>query len=175
MLQIAQNHLKNTFPHPNGYAVAALEEIQTWGERDISQSCVERVMLPDAFHLAHYMLQKLTWVLEKMEVFPDNMKRNLNLTRGCIYSGSVKDLLVGWGLEPEETYRLVQSASFAAMEQGRELKDLIAGHELVAPHLKDAEKASALEACFDPWQGLKHLDALFAQCGISAEETVQLK
>ncbi|MEK7653140.1 MAG: adenylosuccinate lyase [Patescibacteria group bacterium] len=154
-----------------GYALAALEEIQTWGERDISQSSVERVMLPDTFHLVHYMLKKLAWVLEKMEVFPDQMMRNLNLTRGCIFSGQVKDLLVGWGLESEATYRLVQKASFAAMEQGRELKALIAEHELVAPLLKDAEKASALNACFDPWQGLKHLDALFEQCGISAEES----
>ncbi len=152
------------------YASAALEDIATWGERDISQSSVERVMLPDAFHLVHYMLKKLVWVLEKMEVFPDHMMRNLNLTRGCIFSGQVKDLLVGWGLEPEATYRLVQTASFAAMDEGRELKALIAEHELVVPLLQDAAKAKALEVCFDPWQGLKHLDVLFTQCGIVVEE-----
>jgi adenylosuccinate lyase len=151
-----------------GYCLAALEEIQTWSERDISQSCVERVILPDAFHLAHYMLQKLTWVLDKMEVFPENMQRNLDLTRGCIYSGSVKDLLLSWGLPPEDVYRLVQECSFAAMEQGRELQELVSESRVVKHHLANVDKASAFQACFDPWKSLQHLDVLFGKCGIVA-------
>jgi len=150
-----------------GYNSAALEQIQTWGERDISQSCVERVILPDAFHLAHYMLQKLSWVLKNMEVFPGNMERNLNLTRGCIFSGYVKDLLLGWGLPPEDVYRLVQECSFTAMEQGSGLLELIRASEMVAPHIVDPEKNQALGACFDPWKSLGHLDVLFEQCGIT--------
>lgn len=145
---------------------AALEDIATWSERDISQSSVERIILPGTFHLVHYMVLQLTGILNQMEVFPENMLRNLNLTRGCIYSGRVKDLLLSWGLEPELVYRLVQQSAFDAMKQGREFIEVIRNSDALAPYLSDWQKQEMLRACFNPWQGLKHLDEIFAKFGL---------
>lgn len=149
-----------------GYQLAALESIQTWGQRDISQSSVERIILPDAFHLAHYMLTKLTWVLDKMEVFPANMLRNLNFSRGCIYSGSVKDLFSGWEIPADEVYTLTQQVAFQAMESGVEYQELLRKHLVVEPLLQDPEKSAAFSACFDPWRGLEHIGKIFTRFGI---------
>ena len=160
-----------------GYCVAAFEQIATWSERDISQSSVERIMLPDAFHLIHRMINQMTYVLKDMEVFPKNMERNLNLTRGCIHSGRVKDKLLGWGLDSEWVYRKVQSLCFSAMEPGgRHLaaalhddNDLISQLEGVVDstsHENVGKMLEELNSCFDHWQGLQHLDKIFARFGL---------
>ena len=141
--------------------LVALENIATWEERDISQSAPERIILPDTFQLVHYLLKKLTGVLDKMEVFPDNMLANLRKTHGCIYSGRVKNVLLRWGIDPEVAYRLLQEKSFEAMKEGKELMALLENDQFPLPYLKDPEKQQEFESCFDPWQGLKNLDTIF--------------
>ncbi|MFA5021127.1 MAG: adenylosuccinate lyase, partial [Patescibacteria group bacterium] len=146
-----------------GNNMAALEEIATWEERDISQSCVERIILPDTFHLIHYMIKKLTWVLEKMEVLPTNMERNMARSRGCIYSGVVKDLLLGWGWEAEGVYNLMQSLSFRAIDTETQLLSLLFDQPEIQQVIVDLVRQVELESCFDPWRGLQHLDEVFAR------------
>ena len=148
------------------YSGAALENIATWSERDITQSSVERVILPDSFHLAHYMLEKLLWVISGMEVFPDRMLRNLESTQGVIYSGRVKDLLLAWGMEPEKTYGLVQQCAFNTAETGETFHDLISrslGFKVLCTTDKQRQQ---FEQCFDPWHDLQYLDAIFARFGL---------
>lgn len=146
--------------------LVALGNITTWEERDISQSAPERIILPDTFQLVHYMLKKLTWVLEKMEVFPQNMLKNMGKTHGCIYSGHVKNLLLKWGIDPETVYRLVQEKSFRAMQEGEQLLSLLIEDQLVKKHISDPEKLAELEACFDPWGGLKNINEIFTRFGL---------
>jgi len=151
--------------------LVALENIATWEERDISQSAPERIILPDSFHLIHYMLKQLTRVLDKMEVFPANMLRNLDKTHGCIFSSHVKNLLIGWGMDPEDAYRLVQERSFEADKTGRSLLTILLNERLLQAYLEEDEpgnggKINQLRGCFDPWQGLKNIDVIYARFGL---------
>lgn len=146
------------------FMLVAHENIPTWEERDISQSGPERIILPDGFNLAHYMVQKLAFVLKRMEIFPDNMKANFEKTQGCVFSGSVKDLFIGWGMDPEVAYRLVQEKSFEAMSRKMHLMALLMNESIVHDFLTE-ERRSELSACFDPWKGLKHRDTIFARFG----------
>jgi len=144
--------------------LVALENIATWEERDISQSAPERIILPDAFHLVHYMTQKLTWLMSNMEVFPAQMTANLNKTFGCVFSGPLKDMFISWGMDAEQAYRLVQEKSFQAMEEQADLLSLLQKDPTVQEFLTSDRKKELLE-CFDPWRGLKHLDAIFSRFG----------
>ena len=156
-----------------GNALAMMESISTWSARDISQSSVERIVLADSFHLVHYMLKKLTWIIAEMEVFPRRMLENIALTKDCVYSGRVKDLLLGWGMEPEQAYRLVQQLSFSAMSGTSPLRGLVACNSEIEQLVNAGdrtERQKQLTACFDPWQGLSHLDEIYTRFGIDEEE-----
>ena len=92
-----------------GYLQPALEDIALWHERDISHSSVERVILPDATTLAHYALRRLKGILEGLEVFEENLARNLDLTRGLVYSQQVLNALIARGLSRDKAYALVRA------------------------------------------------------------------
>ncbi len=92
-----------------GHAVAALENVALWHERDISHSSVERVILPDAATLTHYMLVELTDLVKHLRVYPENMRRNMNCYGGVIFSQRVMLALVEKGMNREAAYALVQS------------------------------------------------------------------
>jgi adenylosuccinate lyase len=108
-----------------GYAVAGMENVALWHERDISHSSVERVAMPDATIALDYMLHKLEWLVRTMIVYPRNMKRNLELTRGLIHSQQVLLLLTEKGLSRETAYRIVQRNAMKSWETGSDLKELI--------------------------------------------------
>jgi adenylosuccinate lyase len=91
-----------------GYASAALEDIALWHERDISHSSVERVIWPDAFHLVHYMTNVMKKIMDGLVVNERQLRKNLDLTRGLIFSGRVLLALVEWGMSREEAYAIVQ-------------------------------------------------------------------
>jgi adenylosuccinate lyase len=93
------------------YSLAALENIPLWHERDISHSSVERVALPDVFILLDYQLARLNQVIKNLAVFPDRMMKNINLTNGLIFSGSVLLALVDKGFTRESAYEIVQQNS----------------------------------------------------------------
>ena len=143
-----------------GYLHPALENIALWHERDISHSSVERVILPDATTLAHYALRRLGGILKGLKVFEENLLRNLNLTRGLIYSQRVLNALIALGLSREKAYEIVQRNALRSWEEGVDFPELLE---------KDPEnplKGEALKALFDPAPYLKEVEAIYRRFGL---------
>lgn len=146
-----------------GHAVAALENVALWHERDISHSSVERVILPDACILTHFMLVEITDLVKNLLVYPENMKRNMNLYGGVVFSQRVLLTLVEKGLRREEAYRIVQSCAHEAWNKPEgNFHDLIAQD----PQVKSKLTPEEIEACFDPQHHLQHLDEIYQRLGI---------
>jgi len=121
----------------------ALEDVALWHERDISHSSVERVLLPDAFHVACYSLALATRLVRGLEVHPEAMARNLAATRGLVYSQQVLLALVRRGLARDDAYRIVQRAAARTLDEGVDFFDALATEPEVAPLLGElAELAS---------------------------------
>jgi adenylosuccinate lyase len=138
-----------------GYAMAALENMALWHERDISHSSVERVIAPDATIVLDFMLARLTGVIAGLEVRPDAMARNLALLGNAVCSEQVLLALVRRGVRRDDAYRLVQ-------------RHALAGGDLLARLSADAEvtrhvPASELTTLFDMRHALRHIDDLFAR------------
>src|SRR5207253_1266322 len=104
---------------------AGLEDVALWHERDISHSSVERVILPDSSVLAHYVLVKMTTVIDGMTVNPDRMLANLDRSRGLVFSQPVLLALVVGGLSRDDAYRIVQDDAMTSWEQGRPFRDVL--------------------------------------------------
>jgi adenylosuccinate lyase len=146
------------------HAGAALENIALWGERDITHSSVERVIIPDATSLVDYMARKLTGVIEGLRVYPDRMRENLERTGGLVFSHRVLLALIERGQSREEAYRIVQSAAMQAWEGQGRFRELLRA----SGAFSDAE----LDACFDASQSLRHVDAIFARVGLGKRPAV---
>ena len=97
--------------------MAAFEDVALWHERDISHSSVERVILPDSTILTDYLLEKTTKLVDQLLVYPERMRRNLDLTRGLVFSGQLLLDLAAGGMLREQAYRLVQSHAMRAWEE----------------------------------------------------------
>ncbi len=136
-----------------GYAVAALEDVALWHERDISHSSVERVILPDAFLALDYMLHKSRTLLEGLVVRPERMLAVLNGSHGLVYSQRVLLGLVERGLSREDAYAIVQRNAMRAWDEDRPLRDLLEDDPDVAAHLG----AKELDELFDPAWYTRHL------------------
>ncbi|MEO0488860.1 MAG: adenylosuccinate lyase [Cyanobacteria bacterium J06635_15] len=146
-----------------GYAIGALENVALWHERDISHSSVERVMLPDTCILTHFMLVETTDLVKNLLVYPDNMKRNMNLYGGVVFSQRVLLTLVNKGLNREDAYAIVQTCAHTAWNQlGGDFRALIEADDRVNQHLSPEEIA----ACFEPRHHLEHLDEVYQRLGI---------
>ena len=109
-----------------GHAVAALEDVALWHERDISHSSVERIVLPDGFGLLDYLLHRTRALIEGLVVHPERMLANLGASGGLVYSQRVLLSLVERGLTREDAYALVQRAAMTAWDEGRPLRDVLA-------------------------------------------------
>ena len=144
-----------------GYLIPALENIATWHERDLSNSSVERIILPDASILVDWMLWKLTDILEHLAVFPENMKRNLQKFGGLVFSEHVMLALVSKGLSREQAYKLVQRNAAKAWE-GADFQQSLKGDEEVRRVLSEEE----IDRCFDLQHHLRHLDVTFQRLGL---------
>ena len=107
------------------YAMAALENIALWHERDISHSSVERVIAPDATILVDFMLSRLIGILENLVVNKDRMLENLNKTKGLIYSQRILHRLIQKGLARERAYELVQRNALKASQTGEEFEVVV--------------------------------------------------
>ena len=145
-----------------GNSLAALENIPLWHERDISHSSVERIILPDTTILMDYMLVKFTGIVKDLFVYPQNMQRNIEKSRGLIHSQQVLLRLIEKGLLRETAYDLVQKNAMRAWEEEKPFKDLIAQEPLVAEKFNKEE----LNDCFDIRHHLKHVDDIFAKLGL---------
>ncbi|RMF23002.1 MAG: adenylosuccinate lyase [Cyanobacteria bacterium J083] len=146
-----------------GNAVAALENVALWHERDISHSSVERVILPDSCILLHFMLKEATSLIKNLLVYPENMKRNMNVYGGVIFSQKVLLALVEKGMSREEAYRLVQKCAHQAWNNPEgNFHDLIMNEPEVTKVLTPEEIA----ACFATDSHLKNLDTIYQRLGI---------
>lgn len=143
-------------------AQAALEDVALWHERDISHSSVERVILPDSTITVDYILQLTTKVIDKLLVYPENMKKNLNLTGGLIFSQTVLLALVDKGAIRDEAYRWVQRHAMARWLEGKDFISGLKNDEDIKKYLTDEE----IEACFDEMRLLRHVDTIFARFGL---------
>lgn len=140
------------------YALPALENIALWHERDISHSSVERVILPDATILMHYMLNRLNTVMQGLVVYPDNMRRNMNRYGGIIFSQRVLLSLVQKGISREDAYRLVQRNAHTAWNvEGGDFKANLLTDPEVLQHLSEVE----IDTCFDEQDFIKNIDRIF--------------
>ena len=145
------------------YAIAALENVALWHERDISHSSVERVMLPDCCILVHFMLKETTDLVKRLLVYPDNMARNMNVYGGVIFSQRVLLALVDKGLNREEAYQLVQNCAHQAWNTPEgDFRALVSQEPQIAAHLSEAD----IESCFDPQHHLQNLDVIYQRLGI---------
>lgn len=143
-------------------ALAGMENVALWHERDMTHSSVERVILPDSCTLLDYMLKKFTNVIENLNVYPENMLNNLNRTHGLIWSQRVLLSLVDKGVTRQDGYVWVQENALRAWNKGTNFKDLVLADQRIMQHLTISE----VEELFDYQYHLKHIDEIFARLGL---------
>jgi adenylosuccinate lyase len=143
-------------------ALAALEDIALWHERDISHSSVERVILPDSTILVDYLLHQMVRILDGLHVYPDRMRENLERSHGLIYSQRVLLRLVEKGLARQAAYEVVQRVAMRAWREQRSFQELLALDPEVAALLSTEE----LKACFDPAWYLRNVDRIYQRLGL---------
>ena len=148
-----------------GNAVAALENVALWHERDISHSSVERIILPDSCTLVDYMLHKLAELVRGLVVYPENMRRNMEITGGLYASQSALLKLTEKGMERKSAYEAVQRAAMKTWSTKIPLAQTLAAEPEVAALLSAEEIA---DAC-SPERHSAHVKAKFAKVGISAD------
>ncbi len=142
-----------------GNALAALENVALWHERDISHSSVERLIAPDSTVLLDFMLARLTRLLKNLHIYPENMAANLKLTRGLVFSQSLLLALIDKGLPRDAAYRLVQRPAMQVWEEGGEFAQRVKADPEISRHLTPAE----IEAIFDLNRYFRHVDTIFAR------------
>jgi adenylosuccinate lyase len=138
-------------------SLAAMEDVALWHERDISHSSVERVIMPDSTILIDYMLARGTELITNLVVYPERMKRNLELTGGLVYSQRLLLALIGKGAQRKESYEAVQRNAMAAWKGRGTFADLVGKDPFITRHLTAPDIAS----CFDPAYYLRHLDGIY--------------
>ena len=137
--------------------LGAFENVGLWHERDVSHSSVERIILPDSTILADYMLAKMTTIVGEMRVFPERMLRNLESTRGLVYSGQLLQDLVEMGMPREDAYKAVQENAMAAWESDGSFQERVSNDARIAKFLD----ARALARTFDLQRQLRYIGAIF--------------
>src|SRR5215471_9319241 len=142
-----------------GNAVAAMENVALWHERDISHSSVERIIFPDSTILADYLLEKTATLVERLVVYPDRMKQNLELTHGLIYSGELLLHLVAKNVSREDAYRWVQRNAMRVWDEGGTFRDKVA----TDTDIKKTLNASDIDHVFDSGRLLANVDRIFSR------------
>ena len=117
-------------------SLTALENVALWHERDISHSSAERVILPDSSLAVDYMLHLMTGIIDGMLVFPDRMMRNLELTRGLVFSPRVMLALVEAGVDRKDAYDAVQRCAMRSWDEERDFRELVREDSSVSSNLK---------------------------------------
>ena len=135
--------------------LAGLQDVALWHERDISHSSVERVVLPDSSHLAHYVMRRMGRLLSNLVVFPDRMQANLDASYGLVFSQPVLLGLVASGLTRDDAYRIVQRNAMQAWDEGTDFRSLLEADEEVPSEI--------LDDAFDLRRSLSNLGTIFAQ------------
>ncbi|HKX01704.1 MAG TPA: adenylosuccinate lyase, partial [Methylomirabilota bacterium] len=144
-------------------ALAALENVALWHERDISHSSVERVILPDSTCLVDYMLHQMTRILDGLQVYPERMRENMERSFGLLFSQRVLLKLTDKGLARQKAYEMVQRNAMAAWRDRTAFRDLLAADPEVMAQLTRAE----LDECFDPAWYLRNVAAIYRRVGLA--------
>ncbi len=146
-----------------GYAVTSIENIALWHERDISHSSNERVTLPDACLVLDYILSIFTSVMRNLQVFPDRMKKNLELTKGLVFSQRVMLALIDKGISRQDAYKMVQRNAMKSWKGNRSFPKLLKADAEVTATITPAE----FDALFDYQYYLQHVDEIFRRIGLT--------
>jgi adenylosuccinate lyase len=140
-------------------AQAAFEDIALWHERDISHSSVERVILPDSTILADYLLDKTTRLVDQLVVYPERMRRNLDLTKGLVFSGQLLLELAAAGMLRENAYKLVQSHAMRAWEEEGDFRAAVEAD----PEVRAIMTPDQIAQAFSLERQLRNVDKIFAR------------
>jgi adenylosuccinate lyase len=143
-------------------ALAALENVALWHERDISHSSVERVILPDSTILVDYMLHRMTGIIDGLQVYPERMKENMERSYGLMFSQRVLLKLADKGLPRQQAYEIVQGNAMRAWRERIDFHALLAADPQVTARLAPSE----LAACFEPAWYLRNVDAIYRRAGL---------
>jgi adenylosuccinate lyase len=143
-------------------ALAALENVALWHERDISHSSVERVILPDSTILVDYMLHRMTGIIDGLQVYPERMKENMERSYGLMFSQRVLLKLADKGLPRQQAYEIVQKNAMRAWRERTDFHSLLAADPEVTARLAPAD----LAACFEPAWYLRNVDAIYRRAGL---------
>ena len=146
-----------------GYITTAYENIPLWHERDISHSSAERIMLPDVTIALDYALNRFTNIVDRLTVYEDNMRNNIDKTYGLIFSQRVLLALINKGMVREEAYDKVQPKAMESWETKTPFRELIEQDSSITDVLSSEE----LDDCFDPKHHLNQVDTIFARAGLS--------
>lgn len=141
-----------------GYLIAAYDDNILWHERDISHSAAERIMLPDATGLIHYMLTRYSDVIHNLVIYPKRMMRNIMATHGVIFSGKAVGILIKKGLSRETAYDLIQKYAIKAYNEEKDFREL-----LMESPVMDYVTPEELESCFSVDDYLKNIDKIYSR------------
>ena len=147
-------------------SIVGLENIALWHERDISHSSAERIVLPDSSAATDYLLAKTTSLLDTLVVYPENMLRNLNITRGLVFSGQLMLALTQKGVSREDAYVYTQRNAMKVWDEGGEYRDLVTKDADISSHLSEEEIARV----FDLSHYLRNVDVVFGRVFRAAAE-----
>jgi len=145
-----------------GHSVTALENVALWGERDISHSSAERIILPDACLALDYILSIFTRVMRDLRVYPQRMWENIESSRGLIFSQRVLLELVDKGMAREDAYAIVQRNAAVGWDQGEDFRQLIKSDKETATYLSERE----LDELFDYGYYTRYVDETFQRLGL---------
>ena len=138
-------------------AMVGLENVALWHERDISHSSVERIIIPDSTTLLDYMLNKMIYLLDNLQVYPDNMLRNINKTNGLIFSQEVLLFLINKGMTRENAYAIVQKNAMKVWEKNLDFKKIILEDLEIKKYLSNED----IDELFDMNKIMKNINKVY--------------
>ena len=145
-----------------GHSITAMENVALWHERDISHSSAERIILPDSCLALDYMLGLFTHVMKGLKVYPDRMLKNMEISRGLVFSQRVLLELIERGLSREKAYELVQRNAMLSVDEETDFRELLKSDEEVTAHVP----ADELTRLFDYGYYLRNIEATFNRIGL---------
>ena len=145
-----------------GHAVTALENVALWGERDISHSSAERVILPDSCLALDYILDLFAGVIRNMSIYPERMRQNMESTGGVVFSQRVMLAMVEKGASREDAYAAAHRLAMRSSDEGKDFRELVRSDPDIADRLAPAE----LDELFDYSYYVRHVDEIFERVGL---------
>ena len=146
-----------------GHAVTALENVALWGERDISHSSAERLILPDSCMALDYILDLFTGIVTGMRVYPERMLQNMELTKGLLFSQRLMLTLIEKGVSRDDAYKVMQTNSARTWDEDEDFRDLVGRDPTVTKYISQSE----LSGTFDYGYYVRFVDEVFDRIGLS--------